>query len=287
MSYHRWGGFSMVDGAVSAGWHEYRRSWQWVEGEVIAEEPMTLYVNGVELVTLMSTPREWNVLALGLLKNEGFIQALEEVDHVYINDQGCCVDVWLHHAIEAPQHRIVTSGCGGGVTFGTSERGIEQLEHGMRMEPEKLIKLFNQLHTPDSLHARARGVHSAGLADDQEILVMVEDIGRHNTIDRLMGVCMLQGIKTEGRVLLATGRISSEMMDKGASMGCPIIASRKSPTSMSITMAEAWNITLVGYARHGTLRVYTHPERLGYKEPVTVSLSEDEAVDENYNPSRP
>ncbi|HEY42539.1 MAG TPA: formate dehydrogenase accessory sulfurtransferase FdhD [Anaerolineae bacterium] len=277
----------MVDGAMGTGWHEYRRGWQWVQGEVIAEALMTLYVNGAKLLTLMSTPYEWNALALGFLKNEGFIQTLEEVDHIYVNDQGCCVDAWLHHAIEVPKHRIVTSGCGGGVTFGVRGSAIEPLESDMRIAPGKLVELFNQLHAPGSLHARARGVHSAGLADGKEILVMVEDIGRHNTIDRLMGVCMLSGIETEGRVLLATGRISSEMLHKGASMGCPIVASRKSPTSMSIEMAEAWNITLVGYARRGTLRVYTHPKRLGYTGPATVSLSEDKAVDENYNPSRP
>jgi FdhD protein len=276
----------MVDGAVGSGWHEYRGSWRWNKGEVIAEEPMTLYVNGVELVTLMSTPREWKALALGLLKNEGLIRTLEEVDHVYINDQGCCVDVWLHHAIMVPKHRIVTSGCGGGVTFGFRESAIEPLESDMRIAPEKLVELFNQLHTPGSLHARAGGVHSAGLADGKEILVMVEDIGRHNTLDRLMGSCMLSGIETEGRILLATGRISSEMLHKGANMGCPIIASRKSPTSMSIEMANNWNITLVGYARRGTLRVYTHPERLGYAEPVALPLSEDEALNENRDPPR-
>ena len=115
---------------------------------------------------------------------------------------------------------------------------------------------------------------------------MVEDIGRHNTLDRLMGSCMLSGIETEGRILLATGRISSEMLHKGANMGCPIIASRKSPTSMSIEMANNWNITLVGYARRGTLRVYTHPERLGYAEPVALPLSEDEALNENRDPPR-
>ncbi len=268
----------MIDGAIGADWYSYRRGWKRVEGEVIAEEPMTLYVNGVELLKLMSTPREWNSLALGFLKNEGFINDLEEVDHIYINDQGCCVDVWLHHAIEVAKQQIVTSGCGGGVTFNDPESGIEPLEYDLRIEPENLIKLFNQLHAPDSLHARARGVHSAGLANEKEILVTVEDIGRHNTIDRLMGVCMLKGIETQGRVLLATGRISSEMMQKGAKMGCPIIASRKSPTSMSIVIAEAWNITLVGYARLGTLRVYTHPERLGYTESVTSKLVEDEAV---------
>lgn len=276
----------MIDGAVEAGWYEYRRGWQQVEGEVIAEEPMTLYVNGVELLTLMSTPLEWKTLAIGFLRNEGFIQALEEVDHIYINDQGCCVDVWLHHAIEMTKQRILTSGCGGGVTFTDPESGIEPLKSDVRIEPGNLIKLFNQLHAPDSLHARARGVHSAGLADDKEMLVTVEDIGRHNTVDRLMGVCMLKGIETEGRVLLVTGRISSDMMHKGASMGCPIIASRKSPTSMSIAMAEAWNITLVGYARRGTLRVYTQPERLGYPETVTLEIMDGEVDKENHDPAR-
>src|SRR3972149_3154826 len=79
-------------------------------------------------------------------------------------------------------------------------------------------------------------------------------VGRHNTIDKLLGASLVQGIETNGRILLATGRISSEMLRKGALMGCPIIASRNSPTSMSVSMAPAWNITLVGYVRRGSLR---------------------------------
>ncbi|HEX9809681.1 MAG TPA: formate dehydrogenase accessory sulfurtransferase FdhD, partial [Alphaproteobacteria bacterium] len=92
----------------------------------------------------------------------------------------------------------------------------------------------------------------------------VEDVGRHNTVDKLRGACLELGIETRGRILLTTGRVSSEMLRKGARMGCPVIASRNSPTSLSVAMAQAWNITLVGYVRQGSMRAYAHAERLGY-----------------------
>jgi FdhD protein len=96
----------------------------------------------------------------------------------------------------------------------------------------------------------------------EELIVVIEDVGRHNTIDKLTGCCLKQGIETMGRVLLVTGRISSEMMRKTAVMGCPIVASRTSPTSLSVEMAHVWNITLVGYVRSGGMRIYSYPERL-------------------------
>jgi FdhD protein len=105
-------------------------------------------------------------------------------------------------------------------------------------------------------------VHTAALSDGKELLVVAEDIGRHNTLDRLLGLALIVGVDTAGLILLATGRVSSEMLRKGARMGCPIIASRNSPTSMSVALAEAWNITLIGYVRQRTMRVYTHPHRL-------------------------
>lgn len=256
----------MAEGVVSTDWYSYRRDWDVVKGEVIDEALMTIYVNGVELMTIMSTPGEWNCLALGFLKNEGFIDEMGEVDHVYVNDRGCCVDVWLHHAIDPDRRKILTSGCGGGFTFDDLVEEIEPLSSDLYIEHDALAKKFTELHKPGSLHARAGGVHSAGLSDGKHILALTEDIGRHNAIDKLMGVCMTQGIDTDGRILLATGRISSEMLQKGARMGCPIIASRRSPTSMSIAMAKVLNITLVGYVRRNTMRVYTHPKRMGFTQ---------------------
>lgn len=157
---------------------------------------------------------------------------------------------------------IITSGCGGGITFQDPSHGLEPLSADCSISPEGLFHRFQELHQPGSLHANVRGVHTAGLTDGSSILAVAEDVGRHNTIDKLVGYCLEEGIDTEGRILLTTGRVSSEMLRKGALMECPIIASRNSPTSMSIEMAVAWNITLVGYVRRSTLRVYANPGRL-------------------------
>ena len=257
-------------GAVAASWLEYRRDWTPIEAEVIEEALVTIYVNGRELATIMSTPLEQDYLALGFLKNEGFIEGMDEVGDVHVSRDGCCVDVWLKHSIAQPKRVIITSGCGGGVTFDDPSIGIEPLRDDMRLDPDRLFDLMNKLHYPGSLYARARGSHSAGLSDGVELLEQTEDVGRHNTIDKLLGACMANGLDTRGRILLATCRVSSEMLRKGALMGCPIIASRNSPTSMSVSMAQAWNITLIGYVRRDTLRVYAHPERLGYVDRVGI-----------------
>lgn len=250
-------------GAEPARWAEYRGDWSAVEAEVIQEVLLTLYVNGRELASIMCSPRDQDYLALGFLKNEGLLGDLSELQALTISRNGCCVDVWLDHAVLSPTRVVITSGCGGGITFDDPAVGVEPLRETTTITPARLFQRFNELHLPDSLHARARGVHAAGLTDGERILAMAEDVGRHNTLDKLRGVCLLQGIPTRGRILLATGRVSSEMLRKGALMGCPIIASRNSPTSMSVAMAEAWNITLVGYVRQGSLRAYAHPERLG------------------------
>jgi len=261
-------------GAVEVRWLEYRGRWQAVEAEVIEEALVTIFVNGRELATIMCTPRDQEALALGFLKNEGRLEGLDEVVLTHVSRDGCCVDVWLRHPVEPPRRQIVTSGCGGGVTFDDPSRALPPLTEDLRLTPERLVDLLNALHHPGSLHARTRGVHAAGLADGERILASVEDVGRHNTIDKLTGLCLRRGIETRGRALLATGRVSSEMLRKGALMGCPIIASRNSPTSLSVRMAEAWNITLVGYVRRDSLRVYAHPERLGRATEITAAATE-------------
>lgn len=250
-------------GAVGARWLEYRGRWEPVQGEVIEEALVTIYANGRELATIMSTPRDQAALALGFLKNEGRLERVDEVVLCHVSRDGCCVDLWLTHPVAPPTRTIVTSGCGGGVTFEDPARALPPVTEDLRLSPSDLVEQLNQLHFPGSLHARTRGVHAAGLSDGRQLLARVEDVGRHNTIDKLTGLCLLQGIDTRGNALLATGRVSSEMLRKGALMGCPIIASRNSPTSLSVALAEAWNITLVGYVRRDSMRVYSHPERLG------------------------
>ena len=257
----------MSTGAVTTQWIEnHNDNWNSKDGEVIDEALITIYVNGVELATIMATPQEQDLLALGFMKNEGLIENPSEIEVLHISKAGCCVDVWLNRPFKKPSRAIITSGCGGGVTFIDPETGIEPLISNLTITPKLIQETFRKLQPPNSLYARSRGVHAAGLLDPitEKLLAIVEDVGRHNTIDKLTGCCLKNGIETRGRVLLVTGRISSEMMRKSAVMGCPIVASRTSPTSLSVEMAKAWNVTLVGYVRSGTMRVYNRPERLGY-----------------------
>lgn len=256
----------MPSGSVAVTWQTFHKGWSSAEGEVIGEAVITINVNGDELVSMMATPAQQVELALGFLQNEGLIEDMAGLDHVHVSEDGCCVDVWLKHAIDIPEHRVITSGCGGGVTFEGPLAQVQAVESDLTMSPDELFSMLRLLHFPDSLHARARGVHASGLSDGKQILALAEDVGRHNTIDKISGICLTQEIETQGLALLATGRISSEMLRKGARMGCPIVASRNSPTSLSVELAGAAGITLVGYARQGSLRAYTHAHRLGFSD---------------------
>ena len=253
-------------GAKHNQWWDFHHDWQENQGEVIEEIALTIYVNGQEFVSIMGTPLNQEWLAVGFLMNERIISSLDDIVDVRITKDGCCIDVWLAYTIEKPSKMILTSGCGGGMIFDDPRVGVEPFGIDISTTPDVILKAFNRLQTKESLYARARGVHAAGLLDlnNGELIIVAEDIGRHNTIDKLRGACLLEGIPTINRALLTTGRISSEMLRKGALMGCQVIASRTSPTSFALELAKTWNITLIGYARHGKIRVYCFPERLGF-----------------------
>ena len=253
----------MHDGTVLFNYHQYGGEWKEIQAEVIEEGFVTIFVNGRELASLMCTPRDPLQLALGFLANEEFIQSYDEVEIGHVCDGGGCVDIWLSHPVwDQPRRAVITSGCGGGLTFADLAADQPPVSSDLTVSPEQIGELMVQLQSQDSLYARARGVHTSGLSDGQQLILLAEDVGRHNTIDRLRGECLLRGIDPNGMILLATGRISSEMINKAAKMGCPIVASRTSPTSMSVGLAREWNITLCGYVRRNRMNVYAHPERL-------------------------
>ena len=239
-----------------------------VDGAVIDEAPACVSVNGVELATFMCTPRDLTELALGFLYNEGVITGLGDVRAHHVSKNGSCVDVWLHDpTFERPRRAIITAGCGGGLTFDDLSATYEPLASHARATPEQLAALMKHLHLGAELYQTARGVHTAMLAEidadgEPRTLIQVEDIGRHNCLDKLQGAALLADIPTKGRILLSSGRISSEMINKARRLETPIVCSRTSPTSLSVALAEAWNITIVAYLRQERMRVYTHPERV-------------------------
>ncbi len=133
---------------------------------------------------------------------------------------------------------------------------------GVVLTPERVCHLIGQLFEAQELYQKVGGVHTSALSDGQQILVRAEDIGRHNTLDKISGRCLLEGIAPAQRILLTTGRISSEMLQKSARIGASVVISRTSPSSLSIRLAEQGLITLIGYAHRHRFNVYTHAERI-------------------------
>jgi FdhD protein len=211
---------------------------------------------------LMCTPHQQQALAVGFLANEGLIAGMDEVRVSHLCGAGTCVDVWLSHAIQRPTRSIITSGCGGGLTFDDLSRQIDPLNSDLRVTAAQIHALMRQLNTAGKMYQAVRGVHTSALAEGETLLLAAEDVGRHNTLDKLCGLAWMQGISTRDRILLSSGRVSSEMLNKAARMGAPVVISRTSPTSLSVTLARAWGITLIGYARHSKMNVYTGIERL-------------------------
>lgn len=255
---------------------------------VIAEAPWALYVDRSELVTFMCSPVGLHHLALGFLRSEGLIGGIEDVWQlkVYLDDDrvymffpaagldceltmpGCeeaigSIDVRLRAPLPArPARRILTSGCGGGVTFDDLAGRQPPLASATQIHVAQVAQLMRALNEQAALYRASRGVHSSALADTEQLLVLAEDVGRHNTLDKIRGACMLAGRPTRDHVLVSSGRISTEMISKARKMEVPIVISRTSPTVASVQLAQQWNMTLIGYVRGRQLRVYCGAERV-------------------------
>ena len=234
-----------------------------IDGEVVDEALVCISVNGEELVTFMCSPNDLKEMAAGFLYNEGIIDSLEDIRSIHISKQNSCVDVWLKQEDKRlPQRKIITAGCGGGVTFDDLSAHHDPLISDRTTTAEELAALMRQMHLGAKLYHRARGIHTAALGEELTLTIQVEDVGRHNCLDKLAGAALLSDIQTQNRILLSSGRISSEMINKARRLKTPIICSRTSPTSLSVALAERWNLTIVAYLRKDRMRVYTHRERL-------------------------
>src|SRR5882724_7921935 len=227
-----------------------------VTGDVVREQPLTLSVNGEKFLTLLCSPIDLEALVIGYLWMERVIEGLDEVRRVEVSAVDGRAAVTLTHPVTLPTERILTSGCGGGITFRIDHRLFPPLHSSLRVRPADLADGMKQLFQAATEYQRSRGIHGAALFDGSRLLVVAEDVGRHNAVDKVKGQALLDAIPTLDRILLSTGRISSEMLLKAARMGVPVVASRTSPTEMAVALAEQLNVTIVGYVRPDGLNLY-------------------------------
>ena len=250
--------------------HVYRYKGGRFGGEEIAvaeERPLSVVVNGVELATLLATPIKLDALVLGFLYFERIISGVEDVKSLDVDLEDATADVELAVPLRLPNRRVITTGCTGGVSFHLSLADYPPVRSQARLRPETVFPLVRALYASAELYRRSRGIHAAALAEGERLLITAEDVGRHNALDKIQGEALARGVRTEGRVLLSTGRISSEMLRKGARMLTPFILSRTSPTSLAVESAKRLGITLIGYVHNDSFNVYSHPHRSEYRRP--------------------
>ncbi|HSQ77887.1 MAG TPA: formate dehydrogenase accessory sulfurtransferase FdhD [Nitrospirota bacterium] len=239
--------------------------------EVASELPVRLVLNNEALVTLLCTPAELQELAVGFLLSEGLLHNKSSLKKLEVDEQEAVVRIEL---TDLPpdfskifEKRTISSGCGKGITYtgsrGEADRRIDVMGRLLGLDDIRaLLKTFRNI---SSLYLETGGVHSAALSDGREILMFSEDIGRHNAVDKLIGKAFLQSIPIENKVLITSGRVTSEIMTKAGRNRFPILISRAAPSCMAISYAEDMGITLIGFARGDRMNIYTWPNRIHTK----------------------
>ena len=240
------------------------------ERSIVQEVPLTITLNGKELITLLTTGDANRELAVGFLLSEGFLQNKEDLKSIRVDDEAGTVEIELAGELDLTEKlwgkRAVTSGCGKGATFYhvLDSLHAKPVSSELTVAPARVYELMKELNRLSDLYRETGGVHNSALADEEKILVFRDDIGRHNAVDKIRGACFLEDISFGNKLLVTTGRMSSEIVVKVAKMGVPILISRSAPTSLALDLAERIGLTLIGYVRGEKMTVYTGKERIEY-----------------------
>lgn len=236
---------------------------------VVQEIPFTIFLNRKEIVTLLCTGTHLEALAIGFLKSEGLIDKREDIQDITLDEESGLVSIKVDRSSGLQENlfmkRItITSGCGKGTMFYHAIDSLltHKIESSLKITADQIFLLMSELTQQSTLYKNTRGVHNVALATTEEILLFRADIGRHNAVDMIYGKCFLENIPLEDKILLTTGRITSEVLLKVAKMRIPFLISRHVATHHAFTLARDIGITVIGDVRGGKFIVYTHSERV-------------------------
>jgi len=234
-----------------------------VRGRVVREFPLQLMVNGREIATLIGSPHDLRFLVAGFLRLQGFVQRLSDFEMFSVCEDFGAANVRIKGELPERLKPVLTSGCGTGISFSmpqVEEGAQQQAAAPSPVKPAEIFTLMDELARQADNYRSHGGIHSAAVGRNGELLLYAEDLGRHNTLDRIAGEALFKGIDLTGTVLVTSGRISTEMVAKAALLGVRLIASRTSPTDMAVRLCDQSGIALVGYVRGGKFTVYSHAE---------------------------
>ncbi len=243
-----------------------------VDDLVVREFPLTIILNNQEMVTLLCSPTDLRYLAVGFLSSEGLLRSKDEIKKITHDERRGVVRVETGRdegPAGAASKRIITSGCGRGTSFYSAadvvQGRVKRIESRVEISTLEVFALVNGFEHRSKIYKATGGVHSAALCDMRDILVFSEDIGRHNAMDKIFGECIMNDITTDDRIVVTSGRVTSEIVHKVARRNVPIIISRAAPTDLGLKLAADLGLTLLGFVRGQRMNVYTNDWRITRK----------------------
>ena len=237
-----------------------------MEDIVVKEFHLTIILNDRELVTLLCSPEKLDFLAIGFLFSEGLINSKRDIKKVDLDAEENLVRVATKKPLKFPKDilskRLIGSSGGKGASPFVGIDPRSKIDTSIYVSPSEVLDLVDQFVHRSGLFESTGGVHSAALCDTKSILVFSEDIGRHNAIDKVFGECLLKDIPIHDRLLVTSGRVSSEILSKAAKRRIPLLISKSAPTNLGVQLANEVGITLIGFVREKRMNIYTHRWRV-------------------------
>ncbi|OEF97179.1 hypothetical protein BHF68_05020 [Desulfuribacillus alkaliarsenatis] len=238
------------------------------DDQLAVEYPVTIFFNDQELVTLLCTPTYLEELAIGFLNSEGMIRSYDDIASVELDSEKGLIYVKTKKKKALTEKlfakRTITSGCGKGTIFYNvlDSMRANKIERPLDITSEQVTSLMTELQQNSMMFKETGGNHASSLCDPTGMVVYHEDIGRHNAVDKIVGHCVKHNINIENKVLVTSGRVSSEILLKVAKLDIPMIISKSAPTTLSVRLARELGLTLVGFVRGRRFNIYANGWRL-------------------------
>mgnify|MGYP001241555398 CR=1 FL=1 len=234
---------------------------------VIIERPLTIFLNSQEIVTVMTVGDYPDMLAVGFLLNQNMLRADDEIISIDFDDDLDVIIVRTERETDFEQQlkkKTLTSGCAQGTVFGDLMEKFEKISIGSSaiLKTSWLYALSQKINSTPSLYLKVGAIHGCILCQEDQPLIYMEDVGRHNAIDKIAGYMFLKKIGAKDKIFYTTGRLTSEMVIKAVMMKLPIIASRSGFTAWGVDLARKSNITMIGRLRGRTFTVLSGNERI-------------------------
>lgn len=250
-----------------------------------AERPLTVYVDKREIVTLMTLGGAPEALVLGYLRNQRLVRTLDDIVSIQVDWSVDAVAVTTRNGIldveERTAKKVVTTGCGQGSVFGGLMDEVDQIALPLeaRLHQSVVYRIVETIRTQQSIYKQAGSVHGCALfSHDGELLYFVEDVGRHNAVDAIAGLMWLDGVEGADKVFYTTGRLTSEMVIKGAQMGIPFLLSRSGTTQMGHMVAEKVGMSLLARCSGKHFLLLAGHERLVFEPDLLEPLNAPRAA---------